>query len=216
MFGFKLIRRSKQDEKDALSYKKITIDIYETVNNIYDKLKSNITIGDMEGVHTIGEHIKNLDSLIALYNMNKFSLPSTFLTMTEFMKSLIKMYQNYVSVHSSMKQLTYDVLRYQTDMTLHPEKFDREYDNELKHKVDVMYKDAENSLCILVPEIITIVIALRTAIGPEKYKVIHDFDIIDDYYKRQKMKTDGANYRISFKMVESEPKKSKVSTKEEK
>lgn len=217
MFGFKLVRRSKQDEKQSLEYKTIVVDLYETLNNIYDKLKSTIMVGDMEGCSLIGEHIKHVDSLLMTYNLNKFSSPSTFLSMQELLKAFVNLYKRYYDAHSAMRDLTHEVLKYQHDMTFHPENFDKDVDDSLKRKVDLMYKDSENIMTMLVPEMVSYIIALRTAIGSDKYKVIHDIDIIDDYYKRMKMKQDGTKYQISFKMVDTkDDSKNHNKTKEDK
>ena len=216
MFGFKIIRRSKQDEKDALTYRGIVIDIYEEINKVIDKLSSTIALGDMEFSHKIGEHIKKIDSLLSLYNMNKFSSPSAFLVMTDFMKGLIKQYKVFIDIQTKMKNLTYDVLKYHNMLQIYPERFNKEYDDELKHKTEVLCNDSENAISIIVPEMRSLLVALRTAITPEKEAIIHDVDIIDDYYKRKKMKTDGTKYQISFKMVnKAEGSQNSNTTKEE-
>lgn len=204
MFGFKLVRISKEDKKEAKIYSSVVTDIYELPRDIIANLSSAFILGDMLFTHSLSVQIKRLRSLFDIYHYNKFALPSTYLTLKSFEKDIIDLHMKMVNTQARMKKLMLETQSYQFQLESGLIQYDKETDTRLKKDALFITKDCEQCMDLLISQMKALLIAIQAVIIDERECVVRGVDIISEYKKRKRFIKEGDLFKVTFKMMDKE------------
>lgn len=213
MFGFKLIRRSKIDETELESFRKIVPALSDTVNSLYEFSKTITKESVDESTFDSREYFRLLNSLeshFKVYQENKFAYPSHEIDIMFELRGLERAGRvltdscAHLSLVRDAMKLPKDVpFSIGCEVFLQESNDEDEKTQQLVKEISRLLLSAEKTFMGVSDAIRRCCNRITSAIEVDEIRLKTSRDIIKDYYDRKKYAKPGkldaiAEYKLQF------------------
>lgn len=220
MFGFKLIRRSKIDESEVESFRKILPMLTDSVQTLENFATDTCDVDSGEiDIIEYRKILDNLESLFRVYRENKFSYPSCEIDISfelqcleEAGKLLCETFNMREAIRDSMKipkDVSFTEACEAIISNTQPEDSDK--NEKLVNDLSRMLFRMEQANSQIATSICRTCVRIRRVIGSDEARIRSGRDIIQDFYDRKRARNhqgpNMASYTIQIKQEQSKPKR---------
>lgn len=194
MFGFKLIRRSKIDESEVESFRKVLPMLTESVQTLENFATDTCDVDSGEiDIIEYRKILDNLESLLRVYRENKFSYPSCEIDISfelqcleEAGKLLCETFNMREAIRDSMKIPKYVSFTEACEAIIsNTQSGDSDNNERLVNDMSRMLFRMEQANDQITTSIRRTCIRIRRVIGSDEARIKSGRDIIQDFYDRK-------------------------------
>ena len=202
IFGFTITRTSKkkQDERE--------LEIFEKCVDAMDKVTSAAKriVKATPNIHTVqnlGEAQEHLESLIDIYNRNKFSRPSNNFTLVSLIQEMRDIYVNYSTSVVQRSRILSELKRVNNLSDNEYDIYGETFNNHLKITSERALKTIESNISISAKEYFISLDSIRFTITYDITRIATGVDIVKQYYdtKKYTIPEKGILYTLRFKKL---------------
>lgn len=195
IFGFTITRTSKkeQDEKELEVFEKCV----NALDNVTRAAKRIIQhYPDIHSVQNVGEVQKNLETLIDIYNKNKFSRPLNAFALTTLIQEMGEIYTKYTSAIADRTKLMVELSRLNGIQG-------ENCDEHLLNVAEERQREIEINISIAAKEYFISLDSIRFTITYDITRIATGVDIIKQYYdtKKYTIPEKDVMYTLRFKKL---------------
>ena len=198
MFGFKIVRRRKEDEIELETFRKTVRLLHDQCLQFDKVLRREMTVS-MEMTTFLMSHVEAIHVSVEIYSKNKFSMPSNVFNMDN---ELGKIHQNVYKLVSTMLDNIALNEKINVVTNIHGDDIDEDTLHQIKRIRDIQAESVNE----MNHNIFNMLLALKTIIFIINYdytRILVGCDIIKEYYSQQKQKLSVSDieYTISFRKI---------------
>lgn len=194
-FGFTITRTSKkeQDEKELEVFEKC-VNALDNVTRAAKRIVRHYP--DIHSVQNMGEIQKNLETLIDIYNKNKFSRPLNAFALTTLIQEMGEIYVKYTSAIADRTKLMMELSRLNNIQG-------ENCDEHLLNITEETQKKMEINISIAAKEYFISLDSIRFTITYDITRIATGVDIIKQYYdtKKYTIPEKDVMYTLRFKKL---------------
>lgn len=195
IFGFTITRTSKkeQDEKELEVFEKCV----NALDNVTRAAKRIIQhYPDIHSVQNIGEVQKNLETLIDIYNKNKFSRPLNAFALTTLIQEMVEIYTKYTTAIADRTKLMVELSRLKDIQG-------ENCDEHLLNVAEERQREIEINISIAAKEYFISLDSIRFTITYDITRIATGVDIIKQYHdtKKYTIPEKDVMYTLRFKKL---------------
>ena len=202
IFGFTITRTSKRKRDED------EVEIFEKCVDTLDKvtaLAKHIVQSEpsLDTVQSLGEAQEHLESLIDIYNRNKFSRPSYTFTLSKIIHEMRALYANYVTAASQRARLLSEIEKLKDVHDTSYDMYGMNFKSHLKKASEQAYHACMRNLNLAAKEYFASLNAIRFTIIYDITRVALGVDIIKQYHetKGYTVPEKGLEYTVRFKTL---------------
>lgn len=195
IFGFTITRTSKkeQDEKELEVFEKCV----NALDNVTRAAKRIIQhYPDIHSVQNVGEVQKNLETLIDIYNKNKFSRPLNAFALTTLIQEMVEIYTKYTTAIADRTKLMVELSRLKDIQG-------ENCDEHLLNVAEERQREIEINISIAAKEYFISLDSIRFTITYDITRIATGVDIIKQYHdtKKYTIPEKDVMYTLRFKKL---------------
>ena len=223
IFGFTITRtdKKKQDEEDLDGFKSTVIMLKDTINTTQNMLRHVYQHPDIETIQDFAQYQEEIESLVNIYNSNKFSKPTSMFSLSNTIED---MRASFHDIAKRGKQLA--MLKAETEMLADSFKYIGNAYSFNSRDISYLLKSSqENSFRQLMEALGAGLKTYRLSLNAILFTITYDsmriesgVDIIKEYYetKNHTVPKKGIRYTLRFKQLSHDELNMIVPNKEEK
>lgn len=202
IFGFTITRTSKkeQDEKELEVFEKCV----NALDNVTRAAKRIIQhYPDIHSVQNIGEIQKNLETLIDIYNRNKFSRPLNAFALTTLIQEMGEIYVKYTSAIADRTKLMMELSNLNNIQGENCDEYGESFNEHLLNVTKETQRKMEINISMAAKEYFVSLDSIRFTITYDITRIASGVDIIKQYYdtKKYTIPEKDVMYTLRFKKL---------------